>query len=396
MPSHSKRLDLIPPYLFAEIARIKSEMRQKGEDIIDLGIGDPDLQTPNSIVSAMQSAVTFPETHRYDESARGLPEFLDAAKRWYQRNFDVNLDPATEMLEVIGSKEGLAHLVWAFADPGDAVIVPDPGYPVYRLHASMAGAEVFGTPLNEGNSFLPNLAEIPTEVAKKAKLFFTCYPSNPTGAIATPNFYEEITAFCKEFDIIHVADLAYSMVTFDGYKSPSPLQIPEAKELTIEFHSLSKPFNMTGWRIGFACGSSYAISALSKLKDNIDSKQFAAVAKAAAFALNEVDNSKTMTIYQNRRNALIAGLANAGWNIEPPKATFYVWAKIPTEETSAEFAKRMLQEAKVLMIPGNGYGPNGEGYVRMSLTVSGDKNGEKVAEAAERIGNVLRKQLSIS
>ena len=388
MPAHSKRLDLIPPYLFSEIARVKAEMRAKGEDIIDLGIGDPDQPTPDSIVKAMQEAVTNAATHRYDESARGNIEFLEAGSRWYQKNFGVTIDPSKEMLELIGSKEGLAHLVWAYADPGDAVIVPDPAYPVYRLHASMAGADVHGTPLKQENSFLPILSDIPTDIARRAKLFFTCYPNNPTGAVATSEFYEDVTRFCKEYDILHVSDLAYAMVTYDGYRSPSPLQTAGSKDCTIEFHSLSKPFNMTGWRIGFACGSEKAISSLSKLKDNIDSKQFSAIAKSAAFALEYADNTPTMQLYKTRRDALVSGLRSAGWETNPPEATFYIWARVPTDESSAEFAKRLLQEAKVLVIPGTGYGPNGEGYVRMSLTVSGDKNGERLAEAANRIAKL--------
>lgn len=362
-------------------------MKAKGEDIIDLGIGDPDQPTPVAIVEAMQKAVTDTSTHRYDESARGCIDFLTAGSKWYERNFGVPLDPKTEMLELIGSKEGLAHLVWAFADPGDVVIVPDPCYPVYRLHAAMAGADVHGTPLTSENSFLPDLSEIPTDLARRAKLLFTCYPSNPTGAIAPIGFYEDVTRYCKEYDILHVSDLAYAMVTYDGYRAPSPLQVAGAKDCTIEFHSLSKPFNMTGWRIGFACGNENAIASLSKLKDNIDSKQFAAIAKTAAFALDSGDNSETMRLYKVRRDALVSGLNAAGWKIDPPKATFYVWAKVPTRESSEEFARRLLQEAKVLVIPGTGYGPSGEGYVRMSLTVTGDVNGERLTEAASRIAS---------
>lgn len=388
MPSRSERLDKIPPYLFAEIARIKARMRAKGEDIIDLGIGDPDQPTPPDIVSALGEAAKNVAYHRYDESPRGLRLFLDSAARWYQREYGVSIDPESEMLEVIGSKEGLAHLVWAFVDPGDAVIVPNPAYPVYRIQANMCGAEVFDATLTEENGFLPRLEDIPTDIAKRAKLFFTCYPNNPTGAIAPLSFYEDAVTFCREHDILLVADLAYAQVTFHGYKAPSALQVPGAKHCVIEFHSLSKPFNMTGWRIGFACGNPDAVSTLSRLKDNIDSKQFAAIANAAAYALENGDNSKTMELYERRCNALVDGLNAAGWKIEKPKATFYVWAKVPTSETSSEFAKRLLEEAKVLVIPGTGYGSAGEGSVRMSLTVSGDRNGERLAEAAQRIAKV--------
>lgn len=389
MPSHSKRLDKIPPYLFAEISRIKAEMRAKGEDIIDLGIGDPDQPTPEDIVVALAAAAKNPAYHRYDESPRGLPKFLDAAARWYSREYGVELNPVAEMLQVIGSKEGLAHLVWAFVDPGDVVIVPNPAYPVYRVQAEMCGAEIHEVPLTKENGFLPRLDDIPSEIAKRAKLFFTCYPNNPTGAVAPVWFYEDAVRFCKDNDILLVADLAYAQVTFDGYKSPSALQVHGAKDCVIEFHSLSKPYNMTGWRIGFACGNPNAISALSRLKDNIDSKQFAAIADAAAYALESADYSATIALYRQRRDALIDRLNAAGWHIEKPKGTFYVWAKVPTKESSAELAKRLLEEAKVLVIPGNGYGSAGEGYVRMSLTVSGDKNGERLAEAAERMAKVV-------
>lgn len=392
MPSHSKKLEKIPPYLFVEIARIKSEMRAKGETIIDLGIGDPDIPTPDDIVKSAQHAVTIPETHRYDESPRGYKKFLEKAAQWHAKHFGTNLNPETDFLEVIGSKEGLAHLVWAFIDPGDGVIVPDPAYPVYRIHAEMCGAEIFYATLKQENGFLPKLEDIPSDVAKKAKLFFTCYPNNPTGAVAPLSFYEDAVNFCKQYDIILVADLAYVMVGYDDYEPVSPLQLPDSKNNVIEFHSLSKPYNMTGWRIGFACGSNDAIKALGLLKDNLDSKQFAAIAETGAYALENADNSRTFDIYKKRRDILVDGLNELGWKIEKPKATFYVWAKVPTNETSAQFAKRLLEEAKVLVIPGNGYGPAGEGFVRMSLTVSGDKNGELLHEAVERIkaANILK------
>lgn len=388
MPIRSKRIDTIPPYLFAEISRVKAELRARGEDVIDLGIGDPDQPTPAPIVEAAQRAVANPATHSYDESARGWLPFLEAGARWYKREFGVEIDPAVEMVEVIGSKEGLAHLVWAYVDAGDAVIVPDPGYPVYRIHATMCGAEVYDAKLCESNGFLPKLEEIPSDVAKRAKLFFTCYPGNPTGAVAPKEFYEDAVAFCKEHDILLVGDLAYAMVTFDGYRSASPLQVNGAKDCVIEFHSLSKPFNMTGWRIGFACGNPDAVAALGKLKDNIDSKQFPAIAETASWALDNGDNAATMQLYKTRRDNLVNCLNDAGWKIEPPKATFYIWAKVPTSESSSAFAKRLLEEARVLVIPGTGYGPSGEGYVRMSLTVNGDVNGERVAEAAKRIAEV--------
>lgn len=388
MPAASKRLDAIPPYLFAEISRIKAEKIASGADVIDLGIGDPDQPTPEPIVRALQQAAENPRTHSYDESPRGWKPFLEAAAKWYEREYGVTLDPGTEMLEVIGSKEGLAHIVWAFCDPEDVVLVPDPGYPVYRVHAKMAGATVHVMPLLEERGFLPDLADIPTEIARKAKLIFLCYPCNPTGAVADARFFEDAVRFCREHDILLVSDMAYAQVTFDGYTAPAALQVEGSREHVVEFHSLSKPFNMTGWRIGFACGSSSAVATLGRFKDNIDSKQFPAVAEAAAFALLEGDNSATMELYRRRRDALVGGLREAGWQVEPPKGTFYVWARVPTDESSAEFAKRLLEEASVLVIPGTGYGEYGEGYVRMSLTVRGDVSGERLAEAARRMACV--------
>ena len=388
MPAPSKRLDAIPTYLFAEISRIKAEKIASGADVIDLGIGDPDQPTPQPIIRALQRAAEDPRTHSYDESPRGWRPFLEAASKWYEREYGVALDPATEMLEVIGSKEGLAHIVWAFCDPGDVVLVPDPGYPVYRVHAKMAGATIHSMPLLEENGCLPNLADIPSEVASRAKMMFVCYPCNPTGAVATAGFFEDAVRFCREHDILLVSDMAYAQVVFDGYKAPAALQVDGSREHVVEFHSLSKPFNMTGWRIGFACGSPSAVGTLGRFKDNIDSKQFPAVAQAAAFALLEGDNSATMELYRKRRDALVGGLNSAGWKVEPPQATFYVWARVPTGETSADFAKRLLEEASVLVIPGTGYGENGEGYVRMSLTVRGDVAGERLAEAARRMAGV--------
>lgn len=388
MPTPSRRLDAIPPYLFAEISRIKAEKLAAGADVIDLGIGDPDQPTPEPIVRALQRAAENPKTHGYDESPRGWKPFLESAAKWYQREYGVALDPSTEMLEVIGSKEGLAHIVWAFCDPEDVVLVPDPGYPVYRVHSKMAGATIHAMPLLEENDFLPNLANIPSDVAKRAKMMFLCYPCNPTGAVASARFFEEAVRFCREYDILLVSDMAYAQVSFDGYKAPAALQVEGSREYVVEFHSLSKPFNMTGWRIGFACGSSSAVGTLARFKDNVDSKQFPAVAEAAAFALLEGENSATMELYKKRRDALISGLSESGWKVKPPKATFYVWAKVPTGETSAEFAKRLLEEASVLVIPGTGYGEHGEGFVRMSLTVRGDVAGERLAEAARRMASV--------
>jgi len=386
MPQRSKRLDMIPPYLFAEISRIKAEAIASGADIIDLGIGDPDLPTPQPVIDALVKSVQKPETHRYDETARGWTSFLEAATEWYAKEFGVKLDAATEAVQLIGSKEGLAHLAWSYIDPGDVSIVPNPGYTVYRVNTLMAGGEVFETPLREENGFLPVLADIPTDVAKKAKLFYVCYPNNPTGATATTEFYRDLVRFCKDHDILLVNDMAYATVAYDGYQNPTVLQIEGAKDVSIEFHSLSKMFNMTGWRLGFALGNADAVNNLQRLKSNIDSKQFPAIAEAGAEALRNVDNKHTIEMYQRRRDLLVDGLNEIGWKVTKPKSAFYVWARVPRSDmTSAEFAAAVLKEANIVMIPGNGYGTEGEGYVRMSLTLLGDTDGTRFKEAVRRI-----------
>jgi LL-diaminopimelate aminotransferase len=387
MPSPSKRLEKIPPYLFAEMARIKREVLAQGHDVIDLGIGDPDQPTPAGVIGSLKQAVDNPETHRYDETARGWRPFLEAAARFYGREFGVTLDPETEIGQVIGSKEGLAHLVWAFADPGDVVIVPDPAYPVYKVNALMAGADVHEAVLRAEDGFLPKLEDIPVDVAKKAKLFYVCYPNNPTGAVATPEFYRDLVAFCRDHDIVAVNDMAYGTVCYDGFKNPTILQAEGGKNVAIEFHSLSKMYNMTGWRLGFSCGNPDAVATLQRLKSNIDSKAFPAVAEAGAHALDHVSNQPTIDLYQQRRDRLVDGLRGIGWNVEKPKAAFYVWARVPHGFTSAEFAGALLERAHVLVIPGTGYGPSGEGYVRMSLTLPGDQNGERFDEAVRRIAS---------
>ena len=385
MAQRAKRLDLIPPYLFGEISRLKAQALAEGKDVIDLGIGDPDQPTPQAVIDALLEAARSPETHRYDESPAGDPAFLRTVCRWFSGRFGVELDPMTEALELIGSKEGLAHLAWAFIDPGDISLVPDPAYTVYKVNTLMAGGEVVTMPLLAENGFLPDLGAIPPDTARRAKLLWLNYPNNPTGAVATLDFYRNAVAFCKKHDILLINDAAYSEVCFDGYQSPSVLQVPGGKDVAIELHSFSKMFNMTGWRIGIALGNPDAVATLNKLKSNIDSKQFSAIARAAAFALEHVDNSATLDLIKRRRDILVDGLNSIGLHVPKPKATFYVWTPVPAGQTSAGFAQTLLQEAAVNVIPGSGYGEYGEGYVRMSLTVLGDKNGEMCAEAVERI-----------
>lgn len=377
---------MIPPYLFAEIARIKREAIAAGHDVIDLGIGDPDKPTPTPVIEALERAARDPGTHRYDETPRGWESFLKAAAHFYKREFGVEVDPKTEIVQLIGSKEGLAHLAWTYIDPGDVAIVPNPGYTVYKVNALMAGGEVYETPLNEANRYLPDLAAIPADIARRAKLFYVCYPHNPTGATATLEFYRELVDYCREHDILLVNDMAYATVAYDGGANPTVLQVPGAKDVAIEFHSLSKMFNMTGWRLGFALGNREAVDNLQKLKSNLDSKQFPAIAESGAYALEFLDNAETLALYQRRRDILCDGLNRIGWAVPKPTASFYVWAPVPTPGmTSAEFAAALLERAHIVTIPGTGYGTEGEGFVRMSLTLPGDEKGERFAEAVRRI-----------
>lgn len=382
----AKRLDKIPPYLFGEIAALKRKARAEGRDLIDLGIGDPDQPTPEPIIQALSEAAHDPETHRYDETSAGWVPFLESAAIWMQRRFGVTIDPVTEAMLLIGSKEGLAHLAWAYIDPGDISLVPDPAYTVYKVNTFMAGGEVVTLPLREENDFLPDLSAVPSNVAKKAKLLWLNYPNNPTGAVAPLAFYADAVAFAKQYNLLLVNDAAYADVYYNDAPPPvSVLEVPGSKEVVIELHSLSKMFNMTGWRIGFAVGNPEAVGILNKLKSNLDSKQFPAVSLAAAHALLHVDNRSTCELYQRRRDILCDGLNALGWNLKKPQAAIYVWARVPAGHTSMSFARLLLEEAGVLVIPGIGYGEYGEGYVRMSLTVLGDKNGERLHEAVERI-----------
>ena len=394
MIQYAERLDKVPPYLFGEIARAKAKAIAEGKDLIDFGIGDPDQPTPKPIIDKLAEAAADPNTHRYDESDYGCPLYIQSAASWFKRRFGVGLDVSKgQVLQLIGSKEGLAHLCWAYINPGDISLVPDPGYTVYKVNTAMAGGDVHIMPLLAENNFLPDLSAIPADVARKAKLLFINYPNNPTGAIATKEFFADVVAFAKEYDIIVCHDAAYTEVAFDGYNAPSFLEVPGAMDVGIEMHSLSKTFNMTGWRIGFAAGNADIVRGLNKMKSNIDSKQFPAISVAAAYALDNLEgNPETFALYQKRRDIIIDGLNSLGWNLPKTNATLYVWAPIPPGYTSIEFAKAVLEQAGVLVIPGIGYGQYGEGYIRLSLTVSGDKNGEMVAEAVER----LKKNIKIS
>ena len=381
----AKRLSLIPPYLFGEIAKLKAQAIAEGRDLIDLGIGDPDQPTPTNVIDQLYAFAKDPTTHCYDESNAGRKEFLADCVSWFQNRFGVGLDPSSEIIELIGSKEGLAHAAWAFIDPGDVALVPDPAYTVVKVNTLLAGGTPYEFPLLAENGFLPDLNAIPGDVVKKAKLLYLNYPNNPTGAVATREFFQQAVDFARETGVLILHDCAYSEVGYDGYLAPSIMEIEGAKEVAIETHSLSKTFNMTGWRIGFAVGNPDALRALNTIKGNVDSKQFAAIALTAGWALHNAKNDDALRLLKRRRDILVDGLNRLGWNLEKPKATFYVWAPVPPGHTSATFSRDLLEKASVLAIPGLGYGPHGDGYVRMSLTVNGDKNGELLEEAVRRI-----------
>jgi LL-diaminopimelate aminotransferase len=381
----AERLLNTPPYPFAELARLKREAVAAGVELIDFGIGDPDLPTPAHIVEAAQKAAADPATHQYDETGKGLPEFRQAIVNWYEKRFGVSLDPDKEVLRLIGSKEGLAHLPLAFLNPGDIALVPDPAYPVYKIASMFAGAQPYPLPLTADNAFLPDLQAIPSQVLAKARLMFLCYPNMPTAAVAEKDFYSRLVEFAHRHRMLICLDMAYSEVCFDGYKSQSLLQVEGAKEVAVEIHSLSKTFNMTGWRLGFAVGNPQVIDILEKFKSYMDSGAFLAIQRAAAAGLNGSMESvkRSMDIYQRRRDLLIEGLNSLGWKLQKPRATFYVWAPIPPGYTSEKFAGTLLTKAGILVTPGKAYGQEGEGYVRFALTVQGGRAEEKIQEAVK-------------
>jgi LL-diaminopimelate aminotransferase len=379
------RLKALPPYLFAELDRMKAEVAAKGIDIISLGIGDPDLPTPPHIISRLKMAVDNPVNHQYP-SYEGMPAFREAVAAWYSSRFGAGLDPQGEVVSLIGSKEGIAHFPLAFINPGDVVLCPDPAYPVYSIGTLFAGGEAYFMPLLEENGFLPELESIPKEILKRAKLMFLNYPNNPTSAVAARSFFEEVVEFAGRNGILVCHDAAYTEVYFDGERPLSFLQIPGASEVGIEFNSLSKPYNMTGWRIGWACGNARAIQALGKIKTNIDSGIFQAVQEAGIEALNGDQGPLTelREIYRKRRDMACASLSEMGYSFRIPTATFYLWIRTPGNQTSAQFAGRVLTETGVVVTPGNGFGTCGEGYFRISLTIPEDR----LSEALSRIESV--------
>jgi LL-diaminopimelate aminotransferase len=378
----AERLQKLPPYLFAEIDRLKAELIAKGVDVINLGVGDPDLPTPPHIIEALAKAAGNPVNHQYP-SYSGMNDFRVSVAGWYGRRFGVRLDPVSEVLTLIGSKEGLAHLPLAFINPGDLALVPSPAYPVYNIATMFAGGESYFLPLLKKNRFLPDLDAIPEDVARRAKVLFINYPNNPTGAVAGRDFFERVVQFAKQYDIIVCHDAAYTEMSFDGYRPMSFLEVPEAMEVGVEFHSLSKTYNMTGWRLGFLTGNSEIVSGLGQIKSNIDSGAFNAVQWAGIAALegDQASVAEMQKIYTERRDILIAGLKAVGLAPDCPQATFYVWCPTPSGLSSKEFTSLLLREAGIVTTPGSGFGDPGEGYVRMALTVPAPR----IQEAVERI-----------
>lgn len=366
----SERLTKLPPYLFAEIDRAKREAKAEGRDIVDLGIGDPDLPTPKHVINALYKAALDPANHHYALDS-GMPRLRQAIARWYKKRFGVQLDPDTEVLPLIGSKEGIAHMPLAFINAGDYVLVPDPCYPPYKNGTIFAGGVPYLMPLLAENKFLPDLDIIKANVANKTKMMFVNYPNNPTGAVADEEFYKKTLDFAHRHNILICSDAAYSEISYDRYRPTSVLQMVGAKDRAVEFHSLSKTYNMTGWRIGWACGNRRAIEGLVKVKSNIDSGIFQAIQLAGIAALEGPQGSvaKANRIYKERRDALVSGLSSLGWKVSKPKATFYVWAKTLQGYNSASMAKALLEKADIIATPGSGFGKYGEGYIRMALTV---------------------------
>ncbi len=379
----SKRVKNLPPYLFAEIDKMINKAKEDGVDVISFGIGDPDQPTPNYIVDSMIEAVKDPSNHSYP-SYEGLYEYRNAVANWYNNRFSVNLDPDKEIISLIGSKEGIAHLPFCYINQGDYALVPDPGYPVYNTASLLAGGKVEKLPLNKENNFLVDLDSVDEEILKEAKLLFLNYPNNPTAATANKEFFSEMISYAKKYDFIIAHDSAYSEIYYENNKPLSFLEVEGARDVGIEFGSLSKSFNMTGWRVGWAVGNKKIINALGRIKTNIDSGIFEAIQKAAITALNENESAieNTCDIYRKRRDKIVSGFNELGWNINKNTATFYIWAEIPDNYSSGEeFSKEVFEKTGVFFTPGIGYGDEGDKYVRIALTV----NESRIEEALERL-----------
>ena len=379
MPDLANRVQQLPPYLFVNISRAIARKKAAGIDVVSFGIGDPDIPTPDDVLDALDRGARIPANHRYPES-EGLPQFRQAVSDFYQRRFGVDLDPASEVINLIGAKEGIAHASLCFIDPGDISISPDPAYPVYEIGTMFAGGSTHFVPLKEANDYLMDFADIPTGVAKSAKTIWLNYPNNPTGAIADLAYFEEAVAYAKEFDLYLLHDACYTEVTFDGYVAPSVLQVSGAMDVAMEFHSLSKTANMTGWRVGAAVGNSEMVDALMRVKSNIDSGLSQAIQEMGIAALELPQDwiDANNAIYKRRRDRVVAALNEIGLQATAPMATLYIWTRVPDGYTSAEFATRLLEECDVVVTPGASYGKAGEGYIRLSLTIPDDQIDEGI------------------
>ena len=375
----AQRVQDLPPYLFAAISKKIAEKRAAGVDVISFAIGDPDLPTPPHILDSLVEAARDPKNQGYPDSD-GLPEYRKAVAGWYERRFGLSFDPDTEVLPLIGSKEGIGHIPLCFVDPGDVALVPDPGYPVYPVAVQLAGGIVHALPLTEERGFLPDFDAVPADIADKAKLLFINYPSNPTSAVADVGFFESVVAFAKQHDIVVVHDMAYSEIAYDEYVPPSFLEASGARDVGIEVHSLSKSYNMTGWRIGMAVGNAECIDALGRVKSNLDSGIPNAIQRMAITALEGPQDSirEATAIYQRRRDTLVEAVRSAGLEVTPPKASLYLWCRLPDGARSIDFAARLLDDTGVVVTPGVGYGEHGEGYVRLSLTIPDDRLDEGI------------------
>ena len=370
----AKRVESLPPYLFAEISKKIAAKRAEGHNIVTFAIGDPDLPTPANILAELHRAADDPANHRYPES-EGLPELGQAISDWYERRFEVKFQPMKETLPLIGSKEGIAHIALCFIDPGDIALMPDPGYPVYEVGTMFAGGTSYKLDCTRESGWKPNLDAIPADIAEKAKVLWLNYPNNPTGAVADFAFFEKAVAFAKKYDIAILHDNPYCDVAFDGYKPMSIFQVPGAKDVAIEFNSWSKIYNMTGWRIGMVVGNAQMIDALARVKSNIDSGIPQAVQRMAIEAVYGPQDciDEHNAIYQRRRDRMVTVLRRIGLEVDTPKASLYVWAKLPAGVTSAEYAARLIEDTSVVVTPGRGYGVNGEGYIRLSVTTPDDR-----------------------
>tara|TARA_Y100000588_G_scaffold98603_1_gene107153 strand:+ start:6871 stop:8043 length:1173 start_codon:yes stop_codon:yes gene_type:complete len=366
----ARRVNEVPPYLFVEISRKIAEKRSQGIEVISFGIGDPDLATPANVIEELRLTSLDTPNHRYPESD-GLPEFKYAVSNWYDKRFGVSLDPDSEVVSLIGAKEGIGHAAFCFIEPGDVALIPDPGYPVYSVGTLFAGGDSYMMPLSEDNAWLPNLDSIPEEIARKSTVMWLNYPNNPTSAVATLEYFEKVVAFAKKYNIAIMHDACYTEIAYDGYEPPSFLQAYGAKDVGIEFHSLSKTYNMTGWRLGMAVGNPEMINSLMVIKSNLDSGVPQAIQHMGIEAMNESKDilDHRIGIYQSRRDRVVSTLTDAGLKVSTPKASLYVWASVPDGYNSARFSEILLEDRNVLVSPGSGYGKNGEGYIRLSLTI---------------------------